>query len=426
MPTFLHAADLHLDSPLRGLDRKVGAPAGRIREASRIAFARMVDTAIARQVAFVLLAGDIYDSQPAFETFLFFRKHMERLSKAGIPVAIVLGNHDHGGVSPRAERLPEGVHVLPADKPDSLEIVPGVWVHGQSYPTRDIGDDLTENYPTAVPDALNIGLLHTALDGHSGEHARYAPSSTQRLAAHGYAYWALGHVHAQLFLQENGCHIVYPGNLQGRHARETGPKGAVFVEYDGDRIADVGFQAFDNVRWYRLDVDVAGLDQDKDLLRQVGDRVLSETQACRQASRLAAVRIRLGGTAPASLVLLGEEEIRESLRANLASQEDLFLEKIELDLQLASQDEEEVDQHLKKLIDPMASAPDTERELESLRKDLVDVLRKAGGPELEEAFRNQRKGESGWTTLPGQVAAEIAAVLPLVRQAMLFSEKGGR
>lgn len=173
MPAFLHAADLHLDSPLRGLEARAGVSAERIRTASRVALTRMVDAALERQVDFVLLAGDIYDTRPAFESYLFFHGQMARLSEARIPAVIVLGNHDHGGASPRAERLPEGVRVLSAERPESIEIVDGVWVHGQSYPTRDIATDLTALYPPAVPSALNIGLLHTALDGYSGEHAAH-------------------------------------------------------------------------------------------------------------------------------------------------------------------------------------------------------------------------------------------------------------
>ena len=422
MPTFLHAADLHLDSPLRGLERKEGAPAERIRNASREAMGRMIKAAIERKVSFVLLAGDIYDTEPGFETYLFFHEQMARLEDAGIPVAIVLGNHDHAGVSPRAERLPGNVHVFADDKPGSLEVVSGIWVHGQSYPSRDIQTDLTERYPAAVSGALNIGLLHTALDGHSGEHARYAPSSTGRLAHHGYDYWALGHVHAKTVLREGRCHIVYPGNLQGRHARETGPKGAMFVEYDAGTILDVGHQAFDDVRWFRIEVDAAGLDPDADLLPQVAARVLAETEESRSAGRMAAVRVRLHGAAPATLVDLGEDEIRDSLRAGLASRDNLFLEKIELDLRLMAQDVREVDRHLTSLAGRLAHSPEAEQALSKAWKDLCCGLREVGGPELEAAFKTWR----GTEPPSKRIGEELAAALPRVRAALLSSGKGGR
>lgn len=418
MPCFLHAADLHLDSPLRGLDRVPDATAQRIRNASRIAMARMVGAAIERRVAFVLLAGDIYDTRPAFETYLFFHQQMGRLASAGIPVAIVLGNHDHAGASPRAGRLPAGVQVLPAEQPSSLEIVPGVWVHGQSYPARDIADDLSERYPPPVPGALNIGLLHTALDGHSGAHARYAPSNTRRLAAHGYDYWALGHVHDPLVLNEQGCHIVYPGNLQGRHARETGPKGAMWVEFGTAGVAEVRRAAFDDVRWYRIEIPVAGLDGEADPVAQIVDRVRSETASCRTEGRLCAVRLRLGGVAPRTLIQLGEAEIRESLLAVFSTDDALFLEKVEIDLQPEVQDRGEVDRHLGSLLGELGQSPEVSDAVEEARQAALRELRKAGGPELVEAFRARQS----W----GDPIGDLSAELPRVRENLLASTRRAR
>lgn len=415
MPTFVHAADLHLDSPLRGLDRKEGAPALRIRAASRVALQRMVDAAIEREVSFVVLAGDLYDTQPAFETYLAFHAQMARLSRAGIPVAIVLGNHDHGGVAPRAERLPERVHVFPHERPGSLQIVPGAWVHGQSYPTRDVADDLTANYPAATPGALNIGLLHTALDGHSGDHARYAPSDTARLAAHGYAYWALGHVHSHLALHERGTHIVYPGNLQGRHARETGPKGAVFVDYDATGIRAVEHRDFDDVRWHCIEIDVASLPGEVLALHSVTTQVRQRTSACRAAGRLAAVRLVLRGRAPKELLALGEDEIRESLRAQFHADDDLFLERIELQCRPAAQDEHEVDHYLGKLRQQLSASPQLDAESSRADLHIERELRSAGGPELLEAYREALATQA---KAHGPQAA-LDTALSLVREALM-------
>lgn len=415
MPTFLHAADLHIDSPLRGLDGRESAAATRIREASRVALARMVEAAISRRVDFVLLAGDIYDTRPAFETYLFFHREMDRLSRAGIPVAIVLGNHDHEGVAPRAGRLPDQVHVLPHERPASLQIVPGVWVHGQSFPRRDVSEDLTDQYPAAVPGALNIGLLHTALDGHSGEHARYAPSRSERLSAHGYQYWALGHVHATLVLREGGCHIVYPGNLQGRHARETGPKGAVFVDYEAAAIRAVEHVAFDDVRWHRVALDPGSLDESADPLKQIAARVRHETARCRSEGRLAAVRLSIAGSAPAALVELGEDEIRDSLRAMLSTEDAIYVEKIELDLEPRDADLHESDRYLAQLIDELADSPELAEALGLAWRDARDKLRSAGGPELVEAYRANRT-----TPTP---RAQLLAALPLARE--LLRRPGG-
>jgi DNA repair exonuclease SbcCD nuclease subunit len=412
MPSFLHAADLHIDSPLRTLERKEGAPAARIRGASRLAFARLVDAAIERRVSFVLLAGDLYDTRPAFETYLYFHQQVDRLSKAGIPVAIVLGNHDHDGVAPRAERLPKGVHVFPADAPASLEIVPGVWVHGQSYPRRDVDYDLSAAYPRPVPGALNIGLLHTALEGFSGGHERYAPSHPDALGAHGYAYWALGHVHATQLIERHACHIVYPGNLQGRHARETGPKGVVFVEYGSSGIHSIRHEAMDDVRWHLLSVDAAALPEAPDPVRPIAEWIRRETAAAREAKRLAAVRLELHGAAPESLIRLGAEEIRESLRATFAGDESIFLERIQITPTPAEM--HEFDRQLTELIPQIAARREVWEELLEAECQIRDELRKAGGPELVQAFQ-------GIPGLDGPMSSQraeqaLASSLGLVRE----------
>ena len=58
---FIHAADIHLDSPLRGLEQYEGVPVQEIRNAARRALSNLVDLALDQKVAFVLIAGDLYD-----------------------------------------------------------------------------------------------------------------------------------------------------------------------------------------------------------------------------------------------------------------------------------------------------------------------------------------------------------------------------
>src|SRR5690349_16787907 len=92
---FLHAADVHLDSPLKGLARYEGAPADEIRGATRRAFDNLVELAIQEEAAFLLLAGDLYDGDwKDYNTGLFFVSRMRRLEEAGIPVFLISGNHD--------------------------------------------------------------------------------------------------------------------------------------------------------------------------------------------------------------------------------------------------------------------------------------------------------------------------------------------
>ena len=219
---FLHAADIHLDSPLRGLARYEGVPADEVRLASRTAFENLIEAAIDEQVAFVILAGDLFDGDwPDFGTGLFFCAAMGRLEKAGIDVYLLYGNHDAESVLTKKLPLPGNVHVFGTRKAETFTHG-ATWavIHGWSYREKDTRANLAAAYPAAVPNAFNIGVLHTALGGRP-PHAPYAPCSLQDLASKGYDYWALGHVH-EFEVASRTPLVVFPGNLQGRSVRELG------------------------------------------------------------------------------------------------------------------------------------------------------------------------------------------------------------
>ncbi len=180
---FIHAADLHLDSPLRGLAHSA-SHSDNIRNATRRALGRLVHEATNRNVAFVIISGDLWDVDwQDTRTPNNFLSHMGKLDKAGIPVFIVLGNHDlHGTWHNRFLRMaPKNVHLFASDAAETKRIVVGdlrVDLHGQSYSTRNEATNLAQGYPDTKPDAdLNIGILHTSLEGHSVGHANYAPCS---------------------------------------------------------------------------------------------------------------------------------------------------------------------------------------------------------------------------------------------------------
>jgi DNA repair exonuclease SbcCD nuclease subunit len=289
---FIHAADLHIDSPLRGLDRYDGAPVERLRTATRSAFERLVDRALAERVDFVLFAGDIYDCDwQDFHTGLFFREQLVRLGRAGIRVFIVQGNHDAQGVISKQLVLPQNVTVFSARTAQTIRIDDlSVAIHGRSFPERAVDEDLVPSYPSPVPGFFNIGMLHTSLTGRAG-HDTYAPTDLPTLIHKGYDYWALGHVHAREVLAERP-RIVFPGNLQGRHAKETGAKGCELVTVEGGRI-ESEFLALDVVRWSQLAVPLDGLqrlDALGDAFRQALDPLLVGAK-----DRLHAVRVTLTG-----------------------------------------------------------------------------------------------------------------------------------
>lgn len=290
---FLHASDLHIDSPLRGLDRYDGAPVERLRTATRSALERLVDKAIDERVNFVLFAGDIYDRDwQDFHTGLFFREQMVRLGRANIRVFIVQGNHDAQGVITKQLVLPTNVTVFSSRSAQTFKIDEmSVAIHGRSFPERAVDEDLVPSYPAPVPGFFNIGMLHTSLTGRTG-HDTYAPTDLPTLIAKGYDYWALGHVHAREVICEKP-RIVFPGNLQGRHANETGAKGCELVRVEGGRI-DAEFVALDVVRWNQVSLSLSGVDQLEALsgvFRNTMEPLLIGT-----TDRLHAIRVTLTGS----------------------------------------------------------------------------------------------------------------------------------
>lgn len=296
---FLHAADLHIDSPLRGLNRFEGAPVTRLRGATRQALIRLVDLAIDEKVDFVLIAGDLYDRDwQDFHTGLFVREQMVRLGRAGVKVFIVQGNHDAQGVISRQLPWPDNVKVFSSRSAETVRLDDlRVAIHGHSFPDREVPEDLVPGYPMAVPGYLNIGLLHTSLTGAEG-HDTYAPTSLDTLRSKGYDYWALGHVHARQVVCDEP-RVVYPGNLQGRHARETGPKGCELVSVVGGKL-DATFVPLDVVRWHQIDV-MLNPSHSLDALPQVVGEALRAAVASASGERLHAVRVLLMGESPLHL-----------------------------------------------------------------------------------------------------------------------------
>lgn len=252
---FVHAADLHVDSPLVGLERYEGAPVEAVRGATRRALANLVDLCVEEEAAFLLLAGDVFDGDwKDYGTGLFFVAQMARLRQAGIKVFLIRGNHDAASQVTRHLQLPDNVRELDARRPETVVLEDlGVAIHGQSFANRVVTDDLAAGYPAAVSGLLNLGLLHTSAEGRPG-HEPYAPCALATLVDRGYDYWALGHVHAREVLAQRPW-IVFPGNLQGRQAREAGEKGATLVTVTSGRIASVEARALDVLRWHPCRVD---------------------------------------------------------------------------------------------------------------------------------------------------------------------------
>ena len=376
---FIHAADIHLDSPLRGLSRYETAPVDAIRGACRRAFENLVDLAVEEKVAFVLLAGDLYDGDwKDFSTGIFVSRQIGRLNDCGIPVIAAAGNHDAANRMTSALDPPANMTFLASRSPETirLERCPAA-VHGQGFATQHVSENLAARYPDAEPGLFNIGLLHTSLDGRAG-HADYAPCTIADLRSRNYQYWALGHVHKREIVAEDPW-IVFPGCVQGRHIRETGTKGCTLVTVEDGSVSSAVHRELDVLRWIFCLIDLEEVEDRAGLLDRIRQAMTSELDAA--DGRPVAMRVRFEGASPLADEIAAYPDRMESQVIALAAEtagEDVWIEKVEsvatgkldLDAVLSS------DGPLGALLEQIASLPEEMGSIDGLDGIIVDLKQK--------------------------------------------------
>jgi DNA repair protein SbcD/Mre11 len=345
--SFIHAADIHLDSPLTGLEQYEGAPVEKIRSATRDAFKNLVDTAIENRVSFIIIAGDLYDGDwKDYNTGLFFASQMVRLQKENINVYLIRGNHDAASLITKELKLPDNViefstkhaetHVL-----DDL----GVAIHGQGFASRSVEENLVKNYPKRIDGYVNIGILHTSANGREG-HETYAPCTIDDMKEKGFDYWALGHIHKKELLQKKDPVILFPGNIQGRHIKETGDKGCTLVKVRDGAIESLTHLSLDVLRWELCEFDANGIESIEELMDEA--RNLLEGKYQEVDGRFLAVRFRIhGATKIHQDLIVDKDHIINNLRA--LSLEvglgDIWVEKIKIETSRLINIEELKEQH---------------------------------------------------------------------------------
>ena len=296
---FVHAADIHLDSPLRSLALRDPELAELIGNATRRAFTDIIDLCLDEQVDALLLAGDLYDGeQTSMKTALFLALQLRKLHEAGIQVFIIRGNHDALSRITKELTLPETVKVF-GGRADAVQIARGrgdvpITIHGMSFAQPHAPDNLLGRYKAPVEGSVNIGLMHTSLDGSPG-HDRYAPCPVGDLQNSGFDYWALGHIHKRSVI-DGRCKLVIPGIPQGRDINEAGSKSVSLVTVADDRSIVIEERLTSVAQFERIQVDLAGLDDWRDMLAAIGGR-LNEARGMAASEHLIG-RLQLSGATP--------------------------------------------------------------------------------------------------------------------------------
>ncbi len=412
---FIHAADIHLDSPLRGIARYEGAPVDEVRGASRRALENLVRLAIDQQVDFVLVAGDLYDGDwPDHNTGLFFAKQVTKLRDAGIAVYLITGNHDAASKMTRSLVLPKNPdgsavrissHAVETIELDKL----GVVIHGRGFDNPKMPDRIIDQYPMGLAGVFNIGMLHTSLDADSKDHPRYAPCKLDDLIAKGYQYWALGHIHQRQVLHQTP-YIVYSGNIQGRSIRETGAKGCMVVEVDSSQSIRIDFHPLDAMRWESLRINVSAAEDEGTVLQLFGDAIEEQLNGHRDLP--VAVRVTFeGATELDHQIQRQSENFTAQVRAKAldVSSGRVWVEKILVETQSAFDLSEFIqrDGPMAALMAYVRSMKSDEQAQSAIGNELNDLLAKLP-PELKNGPESLDWNE------PGTLANLIADVEPFL------------
>ncbi len=322
----LHTADLHLDSPLRSLAMRNPALEARVRMASRVALENMVRYCLDEDVQALLIAGDLYDGQErSAKTAAYFATQMQRLGAAGIQVFYIKGNHDAENPISGEIALPDNVHVFDGRGGKARLGETDIWIHGVSFRDKHAPDSLLAKYPPPVPSAINIAMMHTSLSGAVG-HDPYAPCTVADLAASGFDYWALGHVHKREVHGQDPW-IVMPGMPQGRDIGEAGAKSATLLSIDAGRIA-ISEVATSVVEFRDVTCDLGALDGHDGVRNALRAALRAQSKA-----GAAIVRVRLSGETPIAWQIRRDadywHETAEALAEDLGN---VWIEKLILDL----------------------------------------------------------------------------------------------
>lgn len=366
---FVHAADIHLDSPLRSLALRNPELAELIGNASRQVFVRIVDLCLDERVDALLLAGDLYDGdQTSMKTARFLTEQLGRLHAANIRVFIIRGNHDALSKITKELVLPDSVTVF-GQRADAVELsrdrgAQPIWVHGISFAKPQVPESLLGKYKPPVAGAINIGLMHTSLDGAAG-HDVYAPCSTAHLAGSGFRYWALGHIHKRS-ATEGACAIVMPGIPQGRDVGESGPKSVTLVSVLADGSLSLDERVVSMAQFERVAVDASGLADWRQLAARI-ESALGEASD-RSASDHLVARLSVYGATPLAWTIRRDADLLHTEAESRAGAiGTVWIEKLEANCRRPA------------LVDPADSS------------DPVEVLRRTMSDEIvgSEAFRAQ-------------------------------------
>jgi DNA repair protein SbcD/Mre11 len=405
---FLHTADIHLDSPLRTLALRNSELSELIGLATRRSFVRIIDLCLEEQVNALVIAGDLYDGdQTSMKTARFLAEQLARLHEAGIRAFIIRGNHDALSKITVELVMPDSVKVFGSvAETIALDRAPGgfpVAIHGLSFAKPLAPESLVRHYAAPVPDAVNIGIMHTSLGGSAG-HDLYAPCSVSDLRQTGFRYWALGHIHKRSAVEDSSSAIVMPGIPQGRDINEDGPKSVSLVTIRDDRSVVVEERRTAVAQFERLAVDVSKAADWKDVVIEA-EGMLERLSSKVSADHLVARVEVTGATELAWRIRRDVDILRTELETHGAKIGNVWIEKVVTSPVAATQQDVRTG-----ALDELAAIIDSEirgsTEYREEVRSIAGELRSQLPAELREIFG---RDEASFESLLSQFAKDGAA-----------------
>jgi DNA repair exonuclease SbcCD nuclease subunit len=391
---FVHAADIHLDSPLRSLALRDSALADLIGNATRRAFIGIVDLCLDEQVDALLLSGDLYDGeQTSMKTARFLADQIRKLHEAQIKVFVIRGNHDALSRITKELTFPDSVTIFggrAAAVPVERErgAIP-VAIHGISFAQPHASESLLARFRAPIEGAVNIGLLHTSLDGSPG-HDPYAPCGPAELQASGFRYWALGHIHKRA-TAEGTATVVMPGMPQGRDINEAGAKSVTLATVTDDGSILLEERLTSVAQFERVTVELGGIEDWREMLRALG-RALGQVRDGVPSEHLVA-RLHLTGVTTLAWRLRRDLDLlRAEAENQAAALGKSWIDKVEVDCQAPG-------------IMPDSAAPAEADPLEELRRLMGDVTQ-------DDAYRAEIAA----------IAEELRTLLPVECRSLLGAD----
>ena len=315
---FIHAADLHLDSPYVGMQNLPEPIFKDVKESTLLAYNRLIELAIEEKVDFVLFVGDLFDQQStSIKSVITLKRGLEKLKEHGIYAYISYGNHDFGICVKADLTFPDNTFVFQSEEiqrfPFNKNGEEVAQIYGFSYEKRAVKKKMIREFNFDRPDVYQIGTLHGSIQSNT-DHDVYAPFQLEDFEKHQADYWALGHIHKREILSENP-YIIYPGNIQGRHINEPGEKGCYVVEMSPHR-TEVEFHALQEIIFEQRIIE----DSQANNLEELTEELFRIKESWRNSSHKYIIRLHLH--LPETFASTVEQQQVDELLELLNEQED--------------------------------------------------------------------------------------------------------